>query len=77
MEQHQGIIAAIEAAGSQENLAAKLGVSQQLISRWATRGWVPPHRALEIEATLGVPRMRLVHPRLVDLLTPADFERVA
>lgn len=64
-----GIAAAVEAAGSQQKLARLLGVTQQVISTWCRRGWVPVRRAQEIEATLGVPRATLISPRLVDLVS--------
>lgn len=73
--ENTGISGAVAAAGSQEKLAAALGCSQQLVSRWELRGWVPPLRALEIETLFGTPRASLVHPRLVDLLRPAAFDR--
>lgn len=52
----------------QVQLAEELGVSQQLISRWVLRGWVPPERVVEIEALYGVPRKQLLKPSLVDLV---------
>ena len=63
-----GIARAIEAAGSQQALAERLGVTQQVVSTWCRRGWVPVRRAQEIEATLGVPRSTLISQRLVDLV---------
>ena len=55
-------------AGSQAALAEQLGVSQQAISKWLRRGYVPIKRVLECEATYGVPRARLLDPRLRDLV---------
>lgn len=63
-----GISEALQKAGSQERLAEQLGVSQQAISMWHRRGWVPVRRAIEIEAQFGVPRARLISPRLIDLV---------
>jgi len=63
-----GIEEAVLAAGSQSNLARRLGVSQQFISTCLRRGYVPTRRAVEIEAQFGVPRKRLLNPRLVDLV---------
>jgi DNA-binding transcriptional regulator YdaS (Cro superfamily) len=63
-----GIAEALERAGNQIKLAALLGVSQQAISLWLRRGWVPVRRAIEIEAQLGIPRSRLISPRLADLV---------
>lgn len=63
-----GIDLAVAKAGGQAKLAEELGVSQQLISRWVLRGWVPPERVVEIEALYGVPRKQLLKPSLVDLV---------
>jgi transcriptional regulator with XRE-family HTH domain len=63
-----GIAAAVKQAGSQEQLAERLGVSQQAVSAWLRRGWVPVRRALEIEAEFGIPRHSLLKPRLSDLI---------
>ncbi len=63
-----GVAEAVKAAGSQEKLAEKLGVSQQAVSIWLRRGWVPLRRAQEIEALFGVPRGRLINPRIADLV---------
>ena len=65
---------AVAAAGSQVKLALALDVSQQAVSKWLLRGWVSPKRAAEIEHLFGVPRQKLMNPRLVDLVDPdADF----
>lgn len=63
-----GIAEAVKAAGGQVKLANKLGVTQQAISKWEARGWVPVRRALEIEAQYGIHRHRLLDPRLKDLV---------
>ena len=63
-----GIAEAVQKAKTQEALAEKLGVTQQAISTWLRRGWVPLLRALEIEAQYGIPRARLINPRIVDLV---------
>jgi transcriptional regulator with XRE-family HTH domain len=63
-----GIADALTQAGNQAQLAERLGVSQQAISIWLRRGWVPVRRALEIEAQFGIPRSRLISPRLADLV---------
>jgi DNA-binding transcriptional regulator YdaS (Cro superfamily) len=63
-----GIADALQQAGNQAHLAERLGVSQQAVSIWLRRGWVPVRRALEIEAQFGVPRARLISPRLADLV---------
>ena len=58
----------VHKAGSQSALAEQLGVSQQAISKWLRRGYVPVKRVLECEATFGIPRVRLINPRLRDLV---------
>lgn len=63
-----GIADALKQAGNQVALAERLGVSQQAVSIWLRRGWVPVRRALEIEAQFGIPRARLISPRLADLV---------
>lgn len=67
-ESMTGIEEAVKAAGGQAELAAKLGVTQQAISAWKVRGWVPLGRAVEIEQVTGVARGRLVNPRVLDLV---------
>jgi DNA-binding transcriptional regulator YdaS (Cro superfamily) len=69
-----GIADALAQAGNQATLAERLGVSQQAISIWLRRGWVPVRRALEIEAQFGVPRARLISPRLADLVDLRESE---
>jgi DNA-binding transcriptional regulator YdaS (Cro superfamily) len=69
-----GIADALAQAGNQAMLAERLGVSQQAISIWLRRGWVPVRRALEIEAQFGVPRARLISPRLADLVDLRESE---
>lgn len=68
MHQQNGVAKAIRAAGTQQKLAAQLGVSQQAVSAWLERGWVPLRRAQEIEASLGIPRSTLINPRIADLV---------
>jgi DNA-binding transcriptional regulator YdaS (Cro superfamily) len=68
MNNVNGIHAALLKAGSQQVMANQLGVSQQAISIWLRRGWVPHRRAIEIEQTYNIPRARLISPRLIDLV---------
>lgn len=63
-----GIADAIVAAGTQADLAAELGVTQQVVSRWLRRGWVPLRRANQIEQRYQIPRGRLANPKLMTLL---------
>ena len=67
-EEQTGIVQAVTAAGTQQTLAEKLGVTQQAVSTWVRRGWAPLRRAQEIEAQFGIPRARLINPRIVDLV---------
>jgi len=67
-----GIADAIVAAGTQAELATELGVTQQVVSRWLRRGWVPLRRANQIEQRYKIPRGRLANPRLMALLVPAQ-----
>jgi DNA-binding transcriptional regulator YdaS (Cro superfamily) len=69
MEQTQsGISAAVSKAGNQVALASKLGVTQQAVSCWLRRGWVPLGRAAEIEHVTGISRETLVNPRVAELV---------
>lgn len=63
-----GIVDAIKAVGTQQALAEKLGCKQQVISFWKKRGYVAAGRVVEVEQHTGVPRDRLINPRLKDLL---------
>lgn len=63
-----GIQEAIAQAKTQAALAIALGVSQQVVGQWLRRGWVPADRAQQIETLYGIDRMRLIKPRLRDLI---------
>lgn len=56
------------AGGTQLRLANVLGVKQQAVSLWLKQRWVPLLRAKEIESLYGIPRERLVNPRVKDLV---------
>ena len=62
-----GIQKAIDMAGGANALAAKLGVSHQAVYVWLRKGWVPAHRALEIEKLFDIPRVELFKPELTAL----------
>ncbi len=64
-----GIEKAIELAGGASPLATKLGVSHQAVYVWLRKGWVPAHRALEIEKLFDIPRVELFKPELAALFT--------
>lgn len=72
MPRISGIAEAVVLAGGQTKLAQQLGVSQQAVSKWERRGYVPAHRVLEIETQYGIPRERLIEPRLADLLVEGE-----
>lgn len=67
-----GVDQAIKQAGGQVALAKHLGVSQQAISLWRRQGWVPLKRINEIEAQFGIPRIELVNPTILDMVS-TDF----
>jgi DNA-binding transcriptional regulator YdaS (Cro superfamily) len=69
-DRQSGVDQAIKRAGGQVALAAQLGVSQQAISVWRRRGWVPLRRVAEIEAQFGVPRAELLNPTVLDAVSP-------
>ena len=69
MSDLSGIDQAIRAIGSQAKLAEALGCTQQNISAWLRRGYVPPGQAIAIEQATGVSRALLLDPRIVALLT--------
>jgi hypothetical protein len=69
--EHSGIHDAVNAAGTQDQLAVALQVTQQAVSAWLRQGWVPIGRAEEIETMYGIPRNRLVNPRIVLLMDAA------
>jgi hypothetical protein len=67
-----GFADAVKQAGGQVVLAGRLGVTQQAVSQWLRRGWVPVRRAVEVEQATGIPRQRLVNPRLRELVGSDD-----
>jgi hypothetical protein len=52
-----GLMQAVEAVGSQVELARRIGVVQSAIHKWATR--IPADRVLDIERASGIPREKL------------------
>lgn len=57
-----GIDKAVESAGSQAALADLLGCTQQAVSKWQSRGWVPLKRAKQIALASPIPLKELVDP---------------
>lgn len=53
--------------GGAEVLAERLGVSQQAVSGWKAKGWVPAGRAKAISDMTKVPMRELVHPNIAEL----------
>ena len=65
-----GIEQAIYNAGGQSALARLIGCSQQNVGFWLRQGYCPAERVVEVEQATGVPRVRLINPKLIDLLSP-------
>ena len=63
-----GIDKVIEAAGGQTALAEVLGVSQQAISKWQKRGYVPAERVDQLANSYRVDRTELIDPRAIALI---------
>lgn len=71
-----GIQQAVDAAGGQRLLAEKLkstvegydSPSQQAISLWVKRGFVPNSRVAEVSRLTGVPAASLMDPALREVL---------
>lgn len=51
----------------QAALAHHLRISQQAVSTWVRRGWVPDDRAEIVSRLTGVPARELLNPRLLKL----------
>lgn len=56
---------AIERGGGIIKFTKAMGVTHQAIYAWRKRGWVPPERAVVIEAIFGIDRSQLMNPDLV------------
>ena len=66
-----GLDKAIALAGSQEKLALSMGVSQQAISEWVARGFLPVGRIDDVLNAVD-PGCKTIKPR--DLLDPELLE---
>jgi len=75
MQGREALREAIDRAGGVFKFAKAMGVSHQAVYHWLKRGFVPPKRAVAIEAIFKVDRNRIMDPALVEVLnTPvADF----
>ena len=69
-----GIVDAVAHAGGQQMLALAIGTTQQNVSSWVSRGWVPIRWIIPVEQATGIPRERLIEPRLIDLVKPKVFD---
>ena len=47
------------------DLDQRLKITHQAVYSWKARGWVPPERAVALEAVFGVPRTDTMNPDLV------------
>lgn len=64
-----GIQKAIDAAGSETALAEVMGVTQQAVSKWKSKGYVPLRpvdRATQITNMFRIERKELIDPALLD-----------
>lgn len=64
------LISAIDRAGGEKAVAAKLGISRQAVEQWEN---CPPYRVLELERLSGIPR----HELRPDLYPPPAEQEVA
>lgn len=65
-EVREHIALAIKAAGSQQNLASILGVTQQAVSGWLQGvRWMPVRQAVAIEAVFHIPAASMINPKKV------------
>jgi hypothetical protein len=60
---------AIERAGGIVKFCQRLKVTHQAVYSWKARGWVPPERAVMLEAVFGIPRTDTMNPDLVRTLS--------
>lgn len=60
---------AIERGGGILKFCQRLKVTHQAVYSWKARGWVPPERAVAIEAVFGIPRTDMMNPDLVRALS--------
>ena len=60
---------AIERGGGILKFCEKMKVTHQAVYSWKSRGWVPPERAVALEAVFGIPRTDLMNPDLVRVIS--------
>jgi DNA-binding transcriptional regulator YdaS (Cro superfamily) len=68
MQGREAIREAINRAGGVFKFAKAMGVTHQAVYYWLKRGFVPPERAVAIEAIFKVDRNRTMDPALVEVL---------
>lgn len=56
---------AIDRGGGIIKFCQRLNISHQAVYNWRKRGWVPPERALVIEAVFGISRTDMMNPDIV------------
>lgn len=59
---------AIDKADGIVRFSRAMGVTHQAVYSWRKRGWVPPDKAVVIEAIFKIHRDRLMNPDLVRAL---------
>jgi len=64
----EAIDLAIDRGGGIIKFSKAMGVTHQAVYNWRKRGWVPPNRAVTIEAAFKIDRRRLLKPSLVAAL---------
>lgn len=64
-ERVEAIDLAIERAGGILKFCKVMGVTHQAVYSWRKRGWVPPERAVVIEAIFKIDRNQLMNPDLL------------
>jgi hypothetical protein len=60
---------AIERGGGILKFCEKMKVTHQAVYSWKSRGWVPPERAVALEAVFGIPRTDMMNPDLVRVIS--------
>lgn len=65
-----GIEKAVQACGSQLALADAIGCTQQNVSSWIKRGFVPVDHLIGVEQASGIPRHELISPKLANIFSP-------
>lgn len=59
---------AVVKVGGAPAVARKLKVSHQAVYVWMKRGWAPTARAAKLEKLTGIPRSKMINPKLAKIL---------